>query len=70
MRITVEKPVSAELGQVSLGRSLGQHLAVDAALLNLIDVVDLYPRHVLHRHHPFGGEVPVDIRHLNVATRN
>src|SRR5699024_11174983 len=45
----------------------GQALEVDAAALELRDILDRHAVDVLHYQHPLGGELPVDGRNVEVA---
>lgn len=60
----MEEPVAAQLREVGFRRALGQEFSVDAAALDLLDVVDLHSGHELHRHDALGRQVPVYLRHL------
>lgn len=60
----MEESVPAQLREVGLRRALGQEFSVDPPSVDLLDVIDLHPRHKLHRHDPLRCQVPVHIRYL------
>ena len=69
VQVAVEQAVAQSALEGGEQQRLDQFGAVETLLADLLDVVDAHAVHPFHGEHPLAGELPVHVRHLDVAAQ-